>query len=137
MKYMPNDQRSQYKNRYEAKFSHSHIFSDKLTGGVSLHRMSDDDYQRNFYNTTSSVNLEKSGVVRLSHAVFGQHTERQFNGLDYQTLPDSSGNTDKPYAILPKLSANWQKIMVSRNTISTTKSHVLTTKINKAVREWL
>ena len=109
VKYMPNDQRSQYKNRYEAKFSHSHTFSDKLTGDVSLHRMSDDDYQRNFYNTTSSVNLENRAWLDYHTPFLGSTLNTNLTVLDYQTLPDSSGNTDKPYAILPKLSANWQK----------------------------
>lgn len=110
-KYMPHDARSQHKNRYEAQWSHLHSFSEKLTGGVNLHRMSDDDYQRDFYDTTASANLENRAWLNYRTALLGSPLNANLTVLDYQSLPDSSGNTDKPYAMMPRLAVDWQKQM--------------------------
>ncbi|UOP07462.1 LPS-assembly protein LptD [Alysiella crassa] len=108
-KFMPHDARSRHNNRYEARWSHNHQFNSQLTGGASLHRMSDDDYQRDFYDTTESVNLENKAWLDYTMPLLGSNLHTNLTVLDYQTLPDSSGNKDEPYALLPRLSASWQK----------------------------
>ncbi len=108
-KYMPHDARSPHSNRYETKWSHLHQFTNQLTGGVNVHRMSDDDYQRDFYDTTASVNLENRAWLNYRTSLLGSTLNTHLTVLDYQSLPDSSGNTDTPYALMPRLSADWQK----------------------------
>lgn len=110
--YMPHDSRSPYNNRYEVNAQHEHRFNQHLTGGIDFHQVSDNDYYRDFYGRDAiaqNVNLNRSLWLNYQKNLFGQPLYAQFLVQKYQTLSDSLGYKDKPYAILPRLSATWQK----------------------------
>lgn len=108
-KYMPYDARSRHKNRSEVKWVHHHSFTPQLSGGVNLHRVSDDDYQRDFYDVTASTNLENRLWLNHHMPLWGSTLSSRVDVLEYQALPDAQGNEDKPYTMLPRLSSSWQK----------------------------
>lgn len=110
--YMPDDARSPHNNRYEINAQHSHRFTDALSAGLDIHQVSDDDYYRDFYGRDAiaeNVNLNRSLWFDYQKKVFGQPLNAQLLLQKYQTLDDSLGNKNEPYAILPRLSATWQK----------------------------
>lgn len=111
-KYMPHDSRSSYNNRHEAKWEHIHKITDKLTGGVNIHRVSDDDYYRDFYgrnDIAENVHLDNNIWLNYDDKLAGGDFNARLFAQKYQTLADSTGNKDRPYAIMPRISATWQK----------------------------
>lgn len=111
-RYIPHDRRSQKNNRFEAKWQHSQQFAPNLQGGVDITQVSDDNYYRDFYgryDVASSVNLNRSAWLNYQKNVWGEPVKARLLVQKYQTLADSSGNKDRPYALLPELSAKWQK----------------------------
>ncbi|XXQ67716.1 LPS-assembly protein LptD [Neisseriaceae bacterium B1] len=110
--YMPDDKRSQFNNRYEINAQHHHRLSEHLSGGISYHQVSDDDYYRDFYgrnDIAENVNLDRRLWLNYQKDVWGQPFTAQLLVQKYQTLSDALGNKDRPYAIMPRLSAQWQK----------------------------
>lgn len=110
--YMPDDRRSSHNNRYEVDFNHLHRFGEHLDGGIEYRQVSDNDYYRDFYGRNEiaeNVNLNRRLWLNYRNDLFGQPFHAQFLVQKYQTLTDAQGNKDAPYAILPRLSAQWQK----------------------------
>lgn len=114
--YMPDDKRSEYNNRYELKLRHYQTFNSRLTGGVEYHQVSDDDYYRDFYgrnDVAENVNLSRKLWLNYSDDKIDQSLNAYLIIQDYQTLSDELGYKNKPYAMLPRLSVNWQKSLGS------------------------
>lgn len=110
--YMPHDSRSVHHQRYEVNIKHQHRLSEHLTGGVDVHQVSDDDYYRDFYGRDAiaeNVHLNRSAWLNYQNKFWDAPLNAQLLVQKYQTLTDSLGNKDEPYAILPRLSLDWQK----------------------------
>nr|WP_314271567.1 LPS-assembly protein LptD [uncultured Kingella sp.] len=110
--YMPHDSKRGRNNRTEIKINHSQRFGSHLSGGVSLNQVSDDDYYRDFYGRNEiaeSVNLDRKLWLDYSRSLWGEPFSARFLLQKYQTLSDANGYKDRPYAMLPRLSAQWQK----------------------------
>ncbi|HFC7776687.1 TPA: LPS-assembly protein LptD [Neisseria meningitidis] len=110
--WLPHDKKSGRNNRYQAKWQHRHDISDTLQAGVDFNQVSDSGYYRDFYG-----NKEIAGNVNLNRRVWLDYGGRAAGGslnaglsvLKYQTLANQSGYKDKPYALMPRLSADWRK----------------------------
>lgn len=110
--YMPHDRRSEHKNRYEIHAAHQHNFSEYLSGGINYNQVSDNDYYRDFYgrnDIASGINLDRRLWLSYQKNMWGQPLSAQFFVQKYQTLADRKGKRYPPYAIMPRLSAQWQK----------------------------
>lgn len=111
-RYLPHDRRTGQYNRYEAKWQHSHQLTPNLQAGVDITQVSDSNYYRDFYgrdDIASSVNLNRSLWLNHQKNVWGEPLHTRLLVQKYQTLADSQGKKDKPYALLPEISATWQK----------------------------
>lgn len=111
-KYLPYDRRSRFNHRYEAKWQHSHQFSAKLSGSIDYHQVSDDDYYRDLYGRNDAAeNVQLNRRLRLEYhnQIFDAPLQADLTLQKYQTLSDSTGRKNKPYALLPRLSTHWQK----------------------------
>lgn len=111
-KYMPHDRKSRYGNRYETKWLHQHRFNEKLSGGLHFHQVSDDDYYRDFYgrnDVAENVQLERRAWLNYRTRFWDAPLEADLELRKYQTLSDALGRKERPYALLPRLSAQWQK----------------------------
>ena len=111
-KYLPHDRRSRHRHRYEAEFAHLHRFNTDLSGGINYRQVSDDDYYRDFYGRNEiaeNVHLNRSAWLDYRRDLFGQPVQMRLSVQRYQTLSDAQGRKQRPYAILPRFSAAWQK----------------------------
>ena len=111
-KYLPHDRRSRHRHRYEAEFAHLHRFNTDLSGGIDYRQVSDDDYYRDFYGRNEiaeNVHLNRSAWLDYRRDLFGQPVQMRLSVQRYQTLSDAQGRKQRPYAILPRFSAAWQK----------------------------
>ena len=111
-KYLPHDRRSRHRHRYEAEFAHLHRFNTNLSGGIDYRQVSDDDYYRDFYGRNEiaeNVHLNRSAWLDYRRDLFGQPVQMRLSVQRYQTLSDAQGRKQRPYAILPRFSAAWQK----------------------------
>ena len=111
-KYLPHDRRSPHRHRYEAEFAHLHRFNTDLSGGIDYRQVSDDDYYRDFYGRNEiaeNVHLNRSAWLDYRRDLFGQPVQMRLSVQRYQTLSDAQGRKQRPYAILPRFSAAWQK----------------------------
>lgn len=110
--WMPNDKRSTQNNRYQAQWQHQHRFSKTLSGGINFNQVSDDDYYRDFYgraDIATNVNLDRSIWLDHHTRIFDGALDSRLFIQDHQTLANSNGYKDEPYAIKPRLSTHWQK----------------------------
>ena len=111
-RYLPHDRRSPHRHRYEAEFAHLHRFNTDLSGGIDYRQVSDDDYYRDFYGRNEiaeNVHLNRSAWLDYRRDLFGQPVQMRLSVQRYQTLSDAQGRKQRPYAILPRFSAAWQK----------------------------
>lgn len=111
-KYIPSDRRSQHKNRYEVQWQHNHTFSNNFAGGIHLHHTSDDDYYRDFFgrnDIAENIHLDNKIWLTQNSNLAGGQLNTELMAQKYQTLSDSLGRKNKPYAIMPRISANWEK----------------------------
>ncbi|QMT32396.1 LPS-assembly protein LptD [Alysiella filiformis] len=112
-RYLPHDRRSPYNNRYEIKWQHRHQINPQWRGGIDLNQVSDDDYYRDFYgryDIAANTHLNRRAwLAHQSQPVWGEPVRTQIVVQKYQTLTDSAGKKDKPYALLPEISSQWHK----------------------------
>lgn len=110
--YMPDDRRSPHNNRYHARWSHEHRFSDGLSAGIDFNQVSDDDYYRDFYgqdDIAANVNLNRRAWLENRRLVSGGYLDSRLEVQKYQTLANRNGYKNEPYAVLPRAAAVWQK----------------------------
>lgn len=110
--YMPEDKRSQHQHRSGIKINHLQRFSDHLSGGINFTQVSDDDYYRDFYGRNEiaeSTNLDRNIWLNYGNTLWGGPFSAQLSAQNYQTLSDANGYKSEPYAIRPRLAAQWQK----------------------------
>ncbi|WP_107929119.1 LPS-assembly protein LptD [Neisseria animaloris] len=110
--WMPDDKRSKHNNRYRAQWEHRHQFTDRLSGGIDFHQVSDDDYYRDFYNRDDiarNVNLNRQAWLNYNSRLLDGFFDGYFTAQKYQTLANADGYKDEPYALMPRFSARWQK----------------------------
>lgn len=110
--WMPHDKKRKENNRYHLKWQHSHRLSSKVSGGINYNQVSDDNYYRDFYgreDIARSVNLDRQAWLNYSDSLWGGNLDGALRVQKYQTLADQSGYKDEPYALMPRLSARWQK----------------------------
>lgn len=111
-RYLPHDRRSKINNRYEVKWQHIQQLAPNLQAGVDINQVSDDNYYRDFYgryDIASSVNLNRSAWLNYQKNLWDAPLQARVLVQKYQTLADTQGNKDNPYALLPEISAKWQK----------------------------
>ncbi|MDO4434447.1 MAG: LPS-assembly protein LptD [Alysiella sp.] len=110
--YMPQDKRSRFNHRTEINLQHQHQFNNKWQGGIDYNQVSDDDYYRDFYGRNeiaTNINLNRKLWLTYQNNMYGQPLHAEFMLQKYQTLSDAQGNKNKPYAMLPRLTAQWHK----------------------------
>ncbi|WP_430472164.1 LPS-assembly protein LptD [Wielerella bovis] len=110
--YMPHDRERKRNNRYSVNIKHNHQFTNELSGGVDFNQASDDYYYQDFSGRNEiaeNVNLDRKAWLNYNTLLFGETLSAQLLVQKHQTLRDANGNKDEPYAILPRLSANWNK----------------------------
>lgn len=110
--YMPHDARSQYDNRYALRILHNQQFNQHWSANVDVTQVSDDDYYRDFEglaDIAQNVNLDRKLTVYYNNTLLGEPFNAEFLLQNYQSLKDALGNQSKPYAILPRVTARWQK----------------------------
>ena len=111
-KWMPHDRRSQHNNRAQIKWQHQQQFTANLSGGLDFNQVSDDDYYRDFYgqkDIVSNVNLNRHTWLDHTASLWDAPINSRIEVQKYQTLADTNGYKDRPYAILPRFSSRWQK----------------------------
>ncbi len=111
-RWMPDDKKSVHNNRNQVKFEHSHQITDKISGGIDFNRVSDDDYYRDFYgrdDIAGNVNLNRQAWLNYSDKLWGGAFNGNLTAQKYQTLANSVGYKDEPYALMPRLSGRWEK----------------------------
>lgn len=110
---LPKDQASRHNTRSKFDWNHQQQFSQTLSGGVDYHQVSDDDYYRDFYNRTdiaTNVNLNRQLWLRHQAGLWNGYVDNYLTLQKYQTLANADGSkSDVPYALLPRLSSQWQK----------------------------
>ncbi len=110
---LPKDQLSSHDTRSQVDWKHQHQFSRSLSGGIDFHQVSDDDYYRDFYNRTdiaTNVNLNRQAWLSHQTELWGGSLNSYATVQKYQTLANADGyKGDQPYALLPRLSSQWQK----------------------------
>lgn len=118
-RYMPSDRKSQvHDHRYEVQALHQHQINENLSAGLVLHQVSDDDYYRDFHgrnDIAANVNLNRYAWLQYQKEVAGAPLNAHLSVQKYQTLSDALGNKDKPYAAVPRLSADWRKNVGNAN----------------------
>lgn len=110
--WMPHDKKSEHKNRSQIKWNHNHQFTARLSGGVDFNAASDDDYYRDFYgrnDIADNVNLNRQAWLNYQDTAWGGRFNSSLTAQKYQTLANANGYKDEPYAILPRLSADWRR----------------------------
>lgn len=110
--YMPDDRRSPHNNRYHARWSHEHRFSDGLSAGIDFNQVSDDDYYRDFYgqdDIAANVNLNRHARLNDERSILGGRLNSRLEVRKYQTLANANGYKNEPYAVLPRAAGTWQK----------------------------
>lgn len=109
---LPNDRLNRSRTRIEADWEHRHQIRPGLNAGIDFHQVSDDGYYRDFYgrnDIAANTNLNRQIWLRYDTALFGGRFNGEATVQKYQTLANTSGYKDAPYALLPRLSGNWQK----------------------------
>ena len=109
---LPKDQLSEHDTRVKFDWNHQQQFSDTLSGGVDYHQVSDDDYYRDFYNRNdiaTNVNLNRQAWLSHQTPLWGGRLNSFATVQKYQTLANADGYEDAPYALLPRLSAQWSR----------------------------
>ena len=126
-RYMPHDRRSRHDHRYEVQWQHQHRLNPQWQGGVSLNQVSDDDYYRDFYGrneVAENVQLDRRAWLNYEGKAFGGTLNAQALAQKYQTLSDAQGRKDKPYALLPRVSTQWDRQFGQvKTTVSTQFAH--------------
>lgn len=110
--WMPHDRKSEHNNRYQIKLDHRQQLSEKLKGGIEYNQVSDDDYYRDFYDREDiarNVNLNRQAWLNYNDRLWDGSFSGYLSAQKYQTLANADGYKDEPYAILPRLSAQWEK----------------------------
>ncbi|HFB6486087.1 TPA: LPS-assembly protein LptD [Neisseria gonorrhoeae] len=110
--WLPHDKKSGRNNRYQAKWQHRHDISDTLQAGVDFNQVSDSGYYRDFYGgeeIVGNVNLNRRVWLDYGGRAAGGSLNAGLSVQKYQTLANQSGYKDEPYAIMPRLSADWHK----------------------------
>lgn len=110
--WLPHDKKSGRNNRYQAKWQHRHDISDTLQAGVDFNQVSDSGYYRDFYGSeeiAGNVNLNRRVWLDYGGRAAGGSLNAGLSVQKYQTLANQSGYKDKPYALMPRLSADWHK----------------------------
>ena len=109
--WLPDDRDSTHNNRYKLDWMHQQNLNSwisGLSGGVDFHQVSDDDYQRDFWNADNdSVNLNRQFWLNHHADLWGGTADSYFTVKKYQTLASTTGYKDEPYAMMPRLSSNW------------------------------
>ncbi len=109
--WLPNDRASRHNNRYRFDWQHQHRFSAGLSGGIDFHQVSDNDYYRDLMGSGDSnqVNLNRQLWLDYQNNLLGGRFSGYFTVQKYQTLSSLTGYKDPPYAMLPRISANWSR----------------------------
>lgn len=110
--YMPHDNKTQYKHRSHIQFNHQHQVNDKTQAGIDFNQVSDSAYYRDFYNRNdiaSHVNLDRRAWIQHQDTLWQGKLKTSIEAQKYQTLADSNGYKDSPYAIMPRISSLWQR----------------------------
>lgn len=109
--WLPEDRKSDRNNRYRFDFEHKQSFSEHLSGGIDYHRVSDDNYQRDFWSADNSDDVNLNRQIWFNHqtTVWQGLLTSSLNAQKYQTLASIAGYKDEPYGILPRLSTTWNR----------------------------
>jgi LPS-assembly protein len=105
--YLPNDNEAD-RDRYALLLQHTHTIAPRLTGGVNLQKVSDDNYFRDLANSvtlTSQAILPREGYLNYGGGWWSARALLQ----DWQTLQDPQAPVLPPYARLPQLFADARK----------------------------
>lgn len=109
---LPKDQLSHHDTRAKFDWTHQHRFGNNLTAGIDYHQVSDDDYYRDFYNRNdiaSNVNLNRQVWLSYQTRLGGGRLDGYLTAQKYQTLANTDGYKDAPYALLPRASVQWSR----------------------------
>ena len=120
-KYIPIDHKSKHKNRSEIRLRHQHQIGRHLTANVNFNQVSDDDFYQDFHGLNeivTNIHLDRSAWLDYGNSLFGGSFNAQLLARKYQTLRDSENNAGRPYAILPRLSATWEKNIGSEGVLN-------------------
>ncbi|WP_084224331.1 LPS-assembly protein LptD [Stenoxybacter acetivorans] len=111
--WLPDDRKSRYNNRYEIDWVHSHQIGGDGKVGIDFHQVSDDDYDRDFWGGIGSndVNLNRQIWLNQETNAWGGRLSNYFTFQKYQTLASESGYKNAPYALMPRLSSNWNRYL--------------------------
>ena len=110
--WMPHDKKSGMSNRYQAKWQHKHKISETTQAGVDFNGVSDSGYYRDFYGSeeiASNINLNRQVWLDYSGKAAGGILNVGLSAQKFQTLANQNGYKDEPYALMPRLSAEWRK----------------------------
>lgn len=112
LQWMQYDRRRDKTNRFEVKVQHRQQLSDSLSLGVDVHRVSDDDYYRDFYDyaeTAANVNLNNRAWLDWHGGIWGGSAYGSLQAQQYQTLANIYGYKDRSYALLPRVEGGWSR----------------------------
>ncbi|MDO4997944.1 MAG: LPS-assembly protein LptD [Neisseria sp.] len=110
--YMPHDRQRDQNNRYQVQWQHQHQFGKNLSAGVDFNQVSDDNYYRDFYSRediATNVNLNRQAWLQHQTDFAGGELNSYATVQDHQTLANSNGYKNAPYAIMPRISSTWQR----------------------------
>lgn len=109
--WLPQDRASEFNNRTKVDWMHQHRFTDKLTGGIDFHQVSDDDYYRDLMGSSVGSNVHLNRQLWLNHqsSLWGGRLSHYFSVQKHQTLASITGFKDAPYAMLPRVSSQWSR----------------------------
>lgn len=105
--YLPNDNEAD-RDRYALLLQHTHTIAPRLSGGVNLQKVSDDNYFRDLANSvtlTSQAILPREGYLNYGGGWWSARALLQ----DWQTLQDPQAPVLPPYARLPQLIVDGRK----------------------------
>ena len=105
--YLPSDNEAD-RDRYALLLQHTQRLMPRVTGGLDLQKVSDDDYFRDLANSvtlTSQTNLPRLGYLNYAD----RYWTAQAVMSDWQTLQDPNAPVTPPYARLPQLVLNGRK----------------------------
>ncbi|MBP6344553.1 MAG: LPS-assembly protein LptD [Neisseriaceae bacterium] len=116
--YLNNDRKADESNRYSLSMQHDQRLASNWLFGLDYNQVSDDDYFRDFGNRLSiaeNTNLNRQAWLNHYFQAWGGSGSAQLMVQDHQTLQNDTRRVDEPYAILPRLSFNWQRSLGDAN----------------------
>lgn len=111
-KWMPDDKKSEYNNRYVLAWQHQQKFNSKFSGGVDFNQTSDDDFIRDLGSggaLNDSDQLNRQAWLDFNTAVLGGGFSSRLEVQKYQTLQNRQNTIGEPYQLMPRLTANWAR----------------------------